>query len=116
MKFYGDGKQIRDYIYIKDVVEALRILAVEGKNNQVYNLGSGKGNSLNDILDIFKIDLKLNLSIDKVKFDSYDVQKNVLDISKICRDINWSPKIELSDGIKRTRDFYHDYYKSAAST
>lgn len=99
----GNGKQIRDYLYIDDVVEGLKLIASNGKAGEDYNLASGKGIS---ILNLAKTTASLmgypNIEI-KTSGKSFigDVPMWFGDISKI-KDIGFEPTVELVDGLKRT--------------
>ncbi|REH84820.1 NAD-dependent epimerase/dehydratase family protein [Staphylococcus felis] len=53
--FYGDGRQTRDFVYVKDVVQAINLVVNEdGSNGKVYNVGTSKPTSLIEIFDVFK--------------------------------------------------------------
>ena len=95
--------QTRDFIYIDDVIEALYLdLIKKSEDNVLFNLGSGNGTSINNILEILE-----QLTGNKVKVlyensRNFDVKSNVLDISKINKFLNWRPKVDIFDGIERT--------------
>ncbi|MEM2956388.1 MAG: GDP-mannose 4,6-dehydratase [Candidatus Pacearchaeota archaeon] len=103
-----EGKQIRDYIFVKDVAEAH--LAVLGKKGCLqYNIGSGKGNSMLEILEsVFKTCNKRTEIIDAGERRG-DPDYLVADISKIKKEIGWEPKTTLEEGMKITYDFYKDH-------
>jgi len=99
---YGDGSMIRDYIYIKDVVDATMAVLEKNTHERVFNVGSGKGTSLNNLIEIISnvVGQKIVPQY-KADFSNY-VKKNVLDISKIERETGWIPKTEIQEGIKKT--------------
>jgi len=105
---YGDGSETRDFIYIDDAVEAL-ILA-ESLENSIWNVGSGKEVSLNQlykkISDILKQKTKIIYN-NKLEF----INRSCLDISKINKDLNWEPKTSLDDGLKKTISWYGKKFK-----
>ena len=100
----GDGTQLRDFIYVDDIVEA-NLLAMNLGNRETINIGSGVGTS---IIDIFKI-----LSeIIKFKWEPLfgpakagEVEKLYLDIVKSKKELKWKPKISLEQGLKLTVDY-----------
>jgi len=108
IEVWGDGNVIRDYIYIKDaidiMIEALRIKTPE----IVYNLGSGIGTSINDILHFIKVNLEPNLVVNYSEGRTFDVPVNVLDITSLKKRFGKKECISINDGIRRL----HQYIKS----
>jgi UDP-glucose 4-epimerase len=99
----GDGNQIRDYLYIDDVVEGLQLIASHGIAGEDYNLASGEGIR---ILDLAKLIVSIMGQPDmkiKPSGESFpgDVPKWFGDISKI-REIGFQPKVDLKDGLIKT--------------
>lgn len=108
---YGDGEQLRDVIYINDLIEALiKIPLTEKSIGNLYNLGSGSGVSLSSIATCI-----CNL-IGKGSIKYIDWPKDALQvetgdfycsIDKISQDIDWHPKTTLESGIKQCANYYH---------
>ncbi len=97
---FGSGKQRRDFLYIDDLcVAVLNILKNKKLKNKIYNLGSGKSISINELKKklFYKKSQKLN------KRDN-DIEVSIANISKIKRELNWLPKTEIHEGIKKTLD------------
>lgn len=91
---------VRDYIYISDLVDAtLAVAENRHAENNVFNVGSGTGNSLKHILHEIELILDDKLIFKKEKFGVENVSRIVLDISKINKIVGWSPKITLNEGI-----------------
>lgn len=102
---WGDGKQTRDFIYVDDVVEAnLRALNYEGEEH-VFNIGSGKEASVNDIFRILK---KLSSCGNPVFNDKYKeaIPRICLDTSLALRELDWRTRIPLEEGIGRTFEWF----------
>ncbi len=100
---WGDGSVVRDYIYIDDVIEALKKdLILNSFENNIFNLGSGTGISLNEILEFIKKNVDKNFDVIYEKERDFDIKKNILDIKKIKEKLNWSPKIKIKEGIEYT--------------
>ena len=100
-----DGTCIRDYIHVVDLAE-VHIVALEyliEKRNQdnynVYNVGTGKGSSVLEVIECFikNTGVKLNYEIGKRR--KGDVESAYADNSKAKEDLNWSPKYSLDDAI-----------------
>lgn len=99
-------ESIRDYIYISDLVDAtLRLAEDDRADNQVFNIGSGIGYSLSEIITEIEGILNDKLRTKKIKFGQENISKIVLDISKINELVGWSPKITLKEGIKLNNDW-----------
>ncbi len=91
----GDGKQTRDFIHVDDLAKAFLKTIKSKLVNKIYNLGSGKKTSINTIAKIFG---------GKKKFIAKrpgEPKSSLADISKIKKDINWKPSINIEDGIKK---------------
>lgn len=98
---FGDGSAIRDYIYIEDAVEAtIGCLNVSG-TNPVFNIGSGQGVSLNQLIDIMSDITGLEINPKYVDEPKNYVSRNVLDISKITNETGWTPKTGIKEGIEK---------------
>ncbi len=99
---YGDGKQIRDVLFVTDVVSAYDAFIKKSKTSGVFNLGGGPkfSMSLLELLDMLK---KLTGKSSKISFDkprASDQKVYVSDISKARKLLNWTPKISSREGLK----------------
>lgn len=91
---------IRDYIHISDLVEATLAVSENKKaENTVFNVGSGIGRSLSEIIDAIEDVLGDNLKLNRENFGIENVSKIVLDINQIKDYVNWSPRVTLKEGI-----------------
>jgi UDP-glucose 4-epimerase len=101
ISIWGDGTVVRDYIYETDVASAtLAVLTAEHLSG-IYNVGSGVGTNLNELLDAIR---DVSGSPCQVNYDTsrkFDVLCNILDIEKIKKDSSWSPNVTLTEGIKK---------------
>lgn len=71
-------------------------------SDKVYNIGSGIGNSINQIINLLSSVLRISPLLDYVSSRECDPKSIVLDISRIKRVIDWKPKISMEEGIMRT--------------
>jgi UDP-glucose 4-epimerase len=105
IQIWGTGDVIRDFIYVEDLIDAFYRSIIYNTTSNIFNIGSGKGHSLNDLLYIMKSVTGLDVSVNYTKSRNYDVPEIYLDIAKARKELNWKPQISLEDGIKRTWDF-----------
>jgi len=100
---YGDGKQTRDFIYVKDVVEA-NILAMESKKKmmgEIFNIGTGRCWSLNELIGILNKFLKKSIKPKYIEMPIKNYMASQLsDNKKINSVLGFKPKYMLEDGIK----------------
>ena len=119
LPIYGDGKNIRDWLYVADHCDALYSVILNGKNGETYNIGGNQEkNNLEIVSTICKI---LDEKIPSNKIDSYKDLitfvkdrpghdfRYAIDASKIKKHLNWSPRYTFEDGIKKTIDWYIKY-------
>lgn len=112
---WGDGKVVRDYIYIGDAASALVRAAEycpEEDEPRVFNIGSGSGHSLNEIVKTLKSVINQEINVMYHPARSADVPSNVLDISRAKKCLNWQPEINLGDGIRKTWEWLNHVSKN----
>lgn len=107
IEIWGDGRVIRDYIYIDDFVKIVLQILKKAKKNQAYNIGSGLGYSVNEVLDVLKKITNNKLKINYLEGRSVDVPSLVLNTNKIKKHINFQTT-SLENGIKSFFDFESD--------
>ena len=99
---WGKGDVTRDYIYVKDIVLVM-IKALEIKTQRrIFNLGSGQGTTLLELIEIIKEVTGQELRVEHTEAREIDVPVNVLDISRAKEEFGFSPTTSLREGIKRT--------------
>ena len=105
IEIWGDGSVIRDYFHVSDAVSAMtKALTYEG-NGRVFNIGSGVGQSLNEILDAIKNLLATPVRRCYLTARTFDVPVSVLDISKAAELLNWRPVIPFAEGLSMTAEW-----------
>lgn len=100
INIWGDGNIVRDYIHIDDAVEALTKLDEYSGPYDVFNIGSGKGKSLLEVVQIICQELGVPPKINFLPGRKCDVPYSVLDVNRIRNELGWYAKIELEQGIK----------------
>jgi GDP-4-dehydro-6-deoxy-D-mannose reductase len=106
--FVGNLTAFRDFTDVRDVVTAYTEIIQNGNVGETYNVGQGKSISIHSILQaILKLStVHIDIIEDQNKFRPIDVPHIEADISKIKRDINWTPKIPLEQTLKETLDYW----------
>lgn len=100
IEIWGDGSAVRDYLYVDDVSNAaLKTLNYSGEFH-VFNIGSGIGFSVNEIVDIIEEIIKQPIQRIYKQARKQDVPTNILDITKAKRFLNWEPSISIYQGIE----------------
>jgi UDP-glucose 4-epimerase len=99
---WGDGSVTRDYIHVSDVADAfVKALEYKGSKN-VFNISSGVGTSLNDLLGMLENALGKPIERRYLPGRPFDVPVNVLSNNLAREELNWAPVISMQDGIART--------------
>lgn len=100
----GNGKQTRDFIYVKNVVEA-NLIAITKGSNEIYNIGTGKETDINNLVSLISLSFhgnKLNRTL-KIKYKpkvNGEIFRSCLDINKASRDGFLNNNISISNGLK----------------
>ncbi|HEY8908557.1 MAG TPA: NAD-dependent epimerase/dehydratase family protein [Rhodoferax sp.] len=102
LEIWGDGENVRDYIYIDDVVEAtLRLIGLP-EDCGTYNLGSGVGHSINQVKAVVEQVCGCALDTTYRAARGMDVRSVVLDNAHLREQAGWVPEVGLVNGIKQT--------------
>lgn len=101
----GDGKQTRDFVYVKDVVEA-NVLALNKNVNTAINIATGVETSVNKLCNL--LSNKTNTFFSEIHGSSKlgDQQKSVLDIASARKILGWRPRTSLNKGLNQTINFF----------
>lgn len=97
----GDGAQVRDYLYLDDFSEAVCRLVRHPTASGTFNLGSGTGTSLTELIGLVKKATGRTIRIEQQPGRGGDVARIVLDTDRIRSVIEWAPVISLEEGIAR---------------
>jgi len=105
VQIFGDGNQIRDYVFVSDVVKANNIVLNKGDNNS-FNIGTGIPTTVNKIYEkIKKITHSKGYAVNVPKKEG-DVFKNYLNCKKAERLLGWKYKVDLDEGLKLTYEWF----------
>jgi dTDP-glucose 4,6-dehydratase len=107
LPIYGDGMQERDWLYVEDHCRALVAVLERGREGEVYNIGAG--NTEPNLAMVRRIlralgkpDSLMTRVVDRPGHD----RRYALDCSKIQRELGWSPRMNLDEGIQQTIAWY----------
>ncbi len=111
---YGDGKQIRDWLYVEDHCKAIDLVFERGKSGEVYNIG---GHNEKENIEIVKLiitylqektkDKEIDESLIKHVKDRLGHDRRYgIDPTKIKEELGWEPIVMFNEGIKKTIDWY----------
>jgi UDP-glucose 4-epimerase len=107
INIWGDGSVKRDYIFVKDLAK-LCSLAVDKEAIGVVNAGSGKALSLNDLLDLIKIEMQSEVDVNYLESRKFDVQEIALDSTRARDMFGWSPTVAIKEGLS----LHHTWLKT----
>jgi nucleoside-diphosphate-sugar epimerase len=112
---FGDGRQIRDFNYVDDVVDALLFAALsEDANGEIFNLGADDPITLKDTAELM-IAVNGSGTYEIVPFPQdrkvIDIGDYYGDYRKILSKLAWKPKTPLADGLKKSLDYFSQYSK-----
>jgi dTDP-glucose 4,6-dehydratase len=112
---YGDGRNVRDWLYVTDHCEALRVVLAKGKAGQTYNIGGESERANNDVVKTLCTLLdkarprKGGSYADLISFvtdrPGHD-RRYAMNISKIRRELGWQPKESFETGLEKTVQWY----------
>ena len=95
---WGDGSPIRDFAYSEDIANGILLAMQKGKG--LYNLGSGRGYSIRNLVETLQEITRFNYEFDSTKPSG--AKKRVMDISKAQKELGYSPRTSLAEGLTRT--------------
>jgi UDP-glucose 4-epimerase len=105
IEIHGDGLSTRDFTYVDDVVKAILLAGLSPKaDGEVFNVATGRETSINDLAS--KISNTEITHIDRRDIDN--IRRRVLNIDKIRRKLGWTPEVTLEEGLRRTKESYHE--------
>jgi len=109
---FGDGKQTRDFTYVDDIIEANIASLEKAKTGEVYNIGGGHREKLEDIFPLMEEICQKKIKIKKIERQKGDVPHTFALIEKARKDLNYSPQTPLQDGLKEEWMWLQRLYSS----
>jgi len=107
IQIHGDGEQTRDFTFIDDAVDATILSILNPKaEGEVYNVGSGKETTINELASIILEITSSKAGIEYIdRRDIDNIRRRVLNIEKIRKDLRWVPKFTLRNGLFKTYEW-----------
>lgn len=102
----GDGRQERDFVYVADCARANLLALQDGNLNQIYNLGSGQGTSINQIFTLLKDITQFPRAEVHGPAKLGETRRIFLDASKADRELNWAAEVGLKEGLEKTVAYF----------
>jgi UDP-glucose 4-epimerase len=99
IEIWGDGNVIRDYLHISDLSQAIATLVDSDSINEVFNIGSGVGHSVNQIVEIIHEVSNRTTEVIYKPSRPVDIPVNILAIDKLKQKTGWQPRVDLKSGI-----------------
>ncbi|WP_188454231.1 dTDP-glucose 4,6-dehydratase [Virgibacillus oceani] len=123
---YGDGKHIRDWLYVMDHCRALELIFHHGKTLETYNIGGGNERTnvelameVCEILDLLKPEIKSEVAIESFKdLITFTVDRQghdrryAVDDTKLRQTLGWKPDITFKSGLYQTVDWYAEQWNN----
>lgn len=109
LRVFGDGTQTRDFIYVGDVAEA-NVQAMSRGGGRVINIGTSAAVSLNGLIEAFEAVLGKKQEVSYEDARAGDILHSSLDNRLAREHLDWTPKIDLTQGLKLIYDYYAPRY------
>jgi UDP-glucose 4-epimerase len=102
---FGDGEQVRDFVYVEDCARANLLAITRPHVSNIYNLGSGKGLSVNQIFQTLKEIIRYPYGPVHLPAKLGETRKIYLDAARAERELGWKMEVSLQEGMLRTVDY-----------
>ena len=102
----GDGKQTRDFVYVADCAQANLLALTDESVDGVFNLGSGRGTSINEIFTELQTVTDYGFPAVHGPAKLGETRRIYLDVKKADKELDWRPTVDLEEGLKRTVAHY----------
>ncbi|MCL5498587.1 UDP-glucose 4-epimerase [Phytobacter palmae] len=102
IEIWGDGSVQRDYIHVSDVAEAFAKAITYNGDKECFNISSGKGISLNELVEMMKNIIAQPVQVNYKPGRSFDIDISVLCNQLARNELNWEPKVTMQEGLTRT--------------
>ncbi len=112
LQIFGDGEQTRDFTYIDDIIEACLSASERGRPGEVYNIGGGHRERLNDLFPVLEEICGKGVKTERAELQKGDVLHTFADIQKAQRELGYSPRAELKKGLREEWEWIQALYQS----
>lgn len=105
IEIWGDGSVVRDFIYIDDVMDAFEAMITDAGDDRVFNIGTGIGRDLRDVITAIGRQLGTSLEIKWAPGRAIDIPRSVLAVERATTILGWTPKTPFDAGLALTIDW-----------
>lgn len=103
---FGNGKQTRDFVYAGDIARGIRKALTTENADTCYNLSTQEETSLNDLVDILSKITGKQITPSYGPVREGDIYRSSLSNEKAVKNLHWTPKVSLEEGLKRTYEYF----------
>ena len=106
---YGDGTQTRDFIYVEDLVDAVKSATQKDVGGHVFQIATNRETTLSEMVDILIricATRDLSVNVQHASTRKGEIQRNFSDTTKAEDMLNWKSRVELSEGLERTVEWF----------
>lgn len=104
----GDGEQVRDFVFVKDCAQANLLALTEMNSSGIYNLGAGRGTSINEIFSHLKEQTSYERDASYGPAKLGETRQIFLDAAKARNELNWVPSTTLEEGLAHTVEYFQN--------
>ena len=108
---FNNGEMKRDFTYIEDIINGLKVAIDKNFKCEILNLGNNKSEKLMDFIHLIEKELNIKAIIDFKPMQPGDMKETYADISKSLNLLNYYPTTDIKEGISNFVDWYKNYYK-----
>ncbi len=113
---YGDGKQERDFTFVLDVVEGMRLAALNADARGIFNIGGGHVVSMQTVIGAIEKIIGAKINIDHKDPERGDVRRTSADISKSKNVLGFAPRYDINTGLEQQVEFMQKHYDLYANS
>lgn len=107
VNIWGDGHIVRDHLHVDDLAR-LAVLAVDGAETGIFNVGSGVGTSVRELIGLVEDVTGQRLNVQYGPQRAVDVPVSVLDVTRAGKIFGWTPQIKLREGLVQCWDWHRE--------
>jgi UDP-glucose 4-epimerase len=120
LTIFGDGRQTRDYVYVRDVAAATFAAAskalppIERLDSRAFNIGTGVATSVMELANVLLRVSDAHVPIEYAPPRPGEQQHSVLDVTKVAESLGWKPSVMLEEGLKASFDWFASRHRALA--
>ncbi|AUV26924.1 NAD-dependent epimerase/dehydratase family protein [Citrobacter sp. RHBSTW-00678] len=115
IEIWGDGNVQRDYIHVSDVADAFAKAVTYTGKEECFNISSGTGTSLNDLIDMLNENLTDKVQVNYKPGRSFDIDISILSNALAIRELGWKPKVSIREGLGRAATWMKKNVQNSAA-